>query len=139
MASSKAQSQRQSNGYTAADAEGGAARSLAEDGEEGAAAAPASASQANGEEQEDLAAKVATMQAEVGGVGGWVRLDGLVGCAPPRCVVACCAAKFSCVCRNRGILKARRAASWCQAGRASSCAKIEESCSCGLGGSLAIV
>lgn len=71
VASSKAQSQRQSNGYTAADAEGGAARSLGEDGEEGAAA-PASSSQANGEVQEDLAAKVATMQAEVGGLGWWV-------------------------------------------------------------------
>jgi len=65
-ASSKAQGRRKSNGYTAADAEGGAARSLTEDGEEGAAV-PGSASQANGEGQEDLAAKVATMQAEVSG------------------------------------------------------------------------
>lgn len=49
--------------YTAGDAEGGAARSLGEDGEEAVAVAPPAA-EANG--AEDLTEKVATMQAEVG-------------------------------------------------------------------------
>lgn len=50
-------------GYTAADAEGGAARSLVQDGDEGEAFSVGAAGDADGEE--DLGAKVATMQAEV--------------------------------------------------------------------------
>lgn len=53
------------SGYTAGGAEGGAARSLGEDGEEAVAVAEETpAAEANG--AEDLSEKVATMQAEVG-------------------------------------------------------------------------
>lgn len=53
------------SGYTAGDAEGGAVRSLGEDGEEAPAVA-VPAAEANG--AEDMTEKVATMQAEVGGM-----------------------------------------------------------------------